>query len=114
MMAVLSAIALPLAFAGFALVGYQFYRASNSWREAGFNPLLCAWVASKEISREAWERAGTLFEKFQDAASSALQSVLNWFRFGSSPVEFRDSFSPVEVCDYSLVEIFDYCASRDL
>ena len=108
LMAVLSAIVLPLAFVSFAFVGYQFYAASKSWREAGFDPLLGAWDTSKAITREGWERSASLFEKFQDVAGSALQRVLNWLGVGSSTVEFGDLFPPVEVCDYSLVETYDY------
>lgn len=95
--AVMAAIALPLAFASFVFVGYQFYAATQRWKEAGFDPLLGAWDTSKEISKEAWERAGTLFDKFQDAAGSVLQRVRDWFGGESSPAE---------VCDYSLVEVY--------
>jgi len=106
--AVIGPFVLPLAFVSFAFVGYQFYAAAKRWKDAGFDPLLDAWDTSKEISREAWERAGTLFDRLQDAAGSALQTVLNWFGVGSSQAEFRNSDSPVAVCDYSLVEIYDY------
>ena len=106
--AVISPFVLPLAFVSFAFVGYQFYAAAKEWKDAGFDSLLGAWDTSKEISREAWERAGTLFDEFQDAAASALQRVLSWLRVGSSPVEFRDSVSPVAICDHGPVEISDY------
>ena len=71
LMAVMSAMVLPLTFANFAFVGYQFYVASAAWKEAGFEPLLGAWDTTKEIAREAWERAATLFEKFQNASKIA-------------------------------------------
>lgn len=97
--AVVSPFVLPLAFASFAFVGYQFYAAAKSWKDAGFDPLLGAWDTSKEISREAWERAGSLFDKFQDAAGSVRQTVLDWLGIGSSQVD---------ECDYSQVEIYGY------
>ena len=126
--AVISAFVLPLAFVSFAFLGYQFYAAAKSWKDAGFDPLLGAWDTSKEITREAWARSATLFEIFQNASERAwlettdtaqkawdlveivadgitvgtgsrLQRILNWFRV---------AFSPVEICDYSLVEIYDY------
>ena len=114
LMAVVSAFVVPLTFASFALVGYQFYDASKRWREAGFDPLLGAWDTSKEISKEAWERSATLFEEFQNSAESAwvetteaAQRVINWFRVKLSPVATCD-YSPVEIYDYPLVDIYDY------
>ena len=106
--ALISPLVLPLAFVSFAFVGYQFYAAAKRWRDAGFDPLLGAWSTSKDISSEAWERAGTMFDKFQDATGSALKRVLSWLGVGSSPVEFRDSFVPVAICDHGPVEISDY------
>ncbi len=126
--AVISPFVLPLAFVSFAFLGYQFYAAAKSWKDAGFDPLLGAWGTSKEITREAWTRSATLFEKFQNTgkeawtetkettqeawdiirigsdgitvgAGSAIQWVINWFRV---------AFSPVQICDYSLVDIYDY------
>ena len=126
--AVISPFVLPLAFVSFAFVGYQFYAAAKSWKDAGFDPLLGAWDTSKEITREAWARSATLFEKFQNTgkeawtetketaqeawdiirigsdgitvgAGSAIQWVINWFRVASSPIQ---------ICDYSLVDIYDY------
>jgi len=112
--AVISPFVLPLAFVSFALVGYQFYAAAKSWKDAGFDPLLGAWVTSKEISKEAWTRSATLFEEFQNAAESAwaetteaAQRVINWFRVKLSPVDTCD-YSPVEIYDYPLVDIYDY------
>lgn len=134
--AVISPFVLPLAFVSFAFVGYQFYAAAKSWKDAGFDPLLGAWDTSKEISSEAWERAATLFEKFQNASEkawmgttetaqdawdvleigtgvitggvgAALQWILNWFGVASSSVETCD-YSLVEIDDYSVAEIYDY------
>jgi hypothetical protein len=129
LMAVLSAIVLPLAFASFAFVGYQFYAASKSWREAGFDPLLGAWDTSKAITREGWERSAALFEKFQDAAEQAwvetnetaqeawdrtktgtgsvLQRGINWLRSKVSSGDICD-YSLVEIDDYSVAEIYEY------
>lgn len=132
LMAVLSAIALPLAFVSFAFVGYQFYAATKSWKEAGFDPLLGAWDTSKAITREGWERSAALFEKFQDAAEQAwvetketaqeawdrtktgaggitvgagsvLQRGINWL---------KSKISSGDICDYSLVEIDDYSVAE--
>ena len=126
--AVISPFVLPLAFVSFALVGYQFYAATKTWKEAGFDPLLGAWDTSKEISSEAWERAGTLFEEFQNAAESAWaetkevsQSIWGAIQVGAGGITlnagtlrqwisnwFNGTFSPVEICDYSIVETYDY------
>ena len=128
LMAVISAFALPLTFATFALVGYQFYAAAKTWKEAGFDPLLGAWDTSKEISSEAWERAGTLFEEFQNDAESAWaetkevsQSIWGAIQVGAGGITlnagtlrqwisnwFNGTFSPVEICDYSIVKTYDY------
>ena len=129
LMAVLSAIALPLAFVSFAFVGYQFYVAANRWKEAGFDPLLGAWDTSKAITREGWERSAALFEKFQDAAEQAwvetketaqeawdrtktgadsvLQRGINWLRSKVSSGDICD-YSIVEIDDYSVAEIYEY------
>ena len=136
LMAVLSAIVLPLAFASFAFVGYQFYAASKSWRDAGFDPLLGAWDTSKVVTSEAWERSAALFEKFQDAAEQAwaettetaqeawdrtktgaggitvgagsvLQRGINWLRSKVSSGDTCD-YSLVEIDDYSVAEIYDF------
>ena len=128
LMAVISAFALPLTFASFALVGYQFYAAAKTWKEAGFDPLLGARGTSKEISSEAWERAGALFEEFQNAAESAWaetkevsQSIWGAIQVGAGGITlnagtlrqwvsnwFNVRFSTVEICDYSIVETYDY------
>ncbi|MCY3784864.1 MAG: hypothetical protein OXG79_13935 [Chloroflexi bacterium] len=105
--AVISPFVLPLAFVGFAFLGYQFYTAAKSWKDAGFDPLLGAWDTSKEISKQVWARSATLFENFQDAAGSALQRAIDWFRGRSSPVEVC-YYSLVEIDDYSVAEIYDY------
>lgn len=96
---VMVTLALPLAFVSFVFLGYQFYAAAKTWMDAGFGPLLGTWASSKAISKEAWERAGTLFENFQGAASSVRQRVLDWLGIGSSTVD---------ECEYSLVEINGY------
>ena len=96
---VMVTLALPLAFVSFVFLGYQFYAAAKTWMDAGFGPLLGTWASSKAISKEAWERAGTLFENFQGAASSVRQRVLDWLGIGSPTVD---------ECEYSLVEINGY------
>ena len=75
LMAVMSSFALPLTFFHFAFVGYQFYKASEEWKKAGFEPLLGTWDATKEIAREAWERAAGLFEKFLSVSERALRDL---------------------------------------
>ena len=133
LLAVLSAIVLPLAFVSFAFVGYQFYAASKSWREAGFDPLLGAWDTSKVLTSEAWERSAALFEKFQDAAEQAwvetketaqeawdrtktgadsvLQRGINWLRSKVSSGDICD-YSLVEIDDYSVAEIYEYAPAE--
>ena len=114
------------------LRGVPVLRCNQSWKEAGFDPLLGAWDTSKAITREGWERSAALFEKFEEAAEQAwvetketaqeawdrtktgaggitvgagsvLQRGVNWL---------KSKVSSGDICDYSLVEIDDYSVAE--
>lgn len=74
---VLSHMTLPMAFAGFALVGQRFYTLDAEWKQrVGLAPLQEAWDESKAISMQVWEEASSVFARFQQQLGEASEWVL--------------------------------------
>ena len=73
---ILGAMALPLAIANFALIGYRFYTLATEWvRRVGLAPVLDAWNRAREISAEAWKESANIFD---DYIRVPTQSAREW------------------------------------
>ena len=77
---IIGALALPMAFASFALIGYRFYTLNTEWMQrVGLAPLQEAWNESKAIPNQVWGEAATTLAEFRvqlgDASGWVLQEA---------------------------------------
>ena len=73
---ILGTMALPLAVANIAFIGYRFYTLASEWvNRVGLAPILDAWNKAKDITAEAWEESAGIFE---DYISRPTQTAREW------------------------------------
>ncbi len=76
---VLSALALPMAVASFALLGVRFYSLSAAWAQrVGIEPASTAWQQTKDFSGWAWQEAKSVSVEARQGANVLSSRALEW------------------------------------
>ena len=76
---VLKVLALPMAIAGFALLGTRFYSLSVEWyRRVGVEPVLAAWHQTMDIPERVWQELKSASTETRQGANALSNRVLAW------------------------------------